>query len=104
MAVRRLRKRFVAGGVALVVLVGAGWFVQHHARQRRAEAGGGRAGPDHPAQLRDPDAHPIKTFVTGVAAQKATVSTTMAREIYFSKVLRGSGRPPRPAPVMQSIT
>ena len=29
MAVRRLRKRFVAGGVALVLLVGAGWFVQH---------------------------------------------------------------------------
>ena len=29
MAVRRLRKRFVAGGIAMLVLVGAGWFVQH---------------------------------------------------------------------------
>ena len=32
---------------------------------------------------------PVKAYVAGVAAQKATVKTTMSREIYFSRVLDG---------------
>ena len=35
---------------------------------------------------------PVKAYVAGVAAQQATVKTTMAREIYFSRVLDGIRR------------
>ena len=79
--------------VALVVLVGAGLDRPAPARSPRPEAGGGRAGR-RPARLSSETRtlRPIKTYVAGVAAQKATVSTTMAREIYFSQVLDGIRR------------
>ena len=35
---------------------------------------------------------PVKAFVAGVRPQQATVSTTMAHEIYFSQVLDGIRR------------
>ncbi|KQW46044.1 hypothetical protein ASC77_19300 [Nocardioides sp. Root1257] len=88
-AVRRLRTRFVAGGVALALLVGAGWFVQHQrvndakklvtVEKAETDRLSGEA-----KELTD-----IKTFVAGVDGQKQTVAATMGQEIYFSRVLSG---------------
>ena len=87
--VRRLRRRFVAGGVAMAVLVGAGWFVQHQ-RVNDAEklvaveqAETARLS-DQAQELTD-----IKVFVAGVDGQQRILAATMAQEIYFSDVLTG---------------
>lgn len=103
-AVRRLRQRFLAGGAALMVLVGAGWFVQHQrvndavklVAVERAET----------ARLSDQAAEltAIKTFVAGVDGQEQTVATTMAQEIYFSKVLSGLRAASPIGTTMQSIS
>jgi hypothetical protein len=103
-AVRRLRQRFLAGGAALAVLVGAGWFVQHQrvndavkmVTVERAET----------ARLSDQatELTAIKSFVAGVNGQKATVATTMAQEIYFSKVLSGLRAASPIGTEMQSIS
>lgn len=87
--VRRLRTRFVAGGVALAVLFGAGWFVQHQrvndakklvtVEQAETDRLSGQA----------QELTAIRTFVAGVDAQKQTVAQAMAQEIYFSGVLSG---------------
>ena len=103
-AVRRLRQRFLAGGVALAVLVGAGWFVQHQrvndavklVTVERAET----------TRLSDQakELTAIKTFVAGVNGQKQTVATTMAQEIYFSQVLSGLRAASPIGTSMQSIS
>lgn len=89
LAVRRLRKRFAAGAVALVLVAGAGWFVQHTrvADQQKLVAVEQAQTSRLSAETRTLTT--IRTFVTGVAAQQQTISTTMAHEIYFSKVLEG---------------
>ncbi len=89
LAVRRLRQRFVAAGVVLVLLAGAGWFVQHArvADQEKLIAIEQSQTGRLSAETRTLTS--IRTFVTGVAAQKQTVADTMAHEIYFSKVLEG---------------
>lgn len=103
-AVRRLRQRFLAGGAALMVLVAAGWFVQHQrvndavklVAVERAET----------ARLSDQAAEltAIKTFVAGVNGQEQTVATTMAQEIFFSKVLSGLRAASPIGTTMQSIS
>ncbi|GAB3781057.1 PilN domain-containing protein [Nocardioides ungokensis] len=104
MAVRRLRKRFVAGGVALVLLVGAGWFVQHMRVNDAQKLVAVEQAQTSRLSSQTQTLTTIKTFVTGVAAQKATVSTTMAREIYFSKVLAGLRAATPSGTSMQSIS
>jgi hypothetical protein len=89
LAVRRLRRRFVIAGAVLVVLVAAAWGAQHlrvaEAEQLLAveQAETARLTEETQALL------PVRAFVTGVQQQLATVSETMAREIYFSVVLDG---------------
>lgn len=89
MAVRRLRKRFVAGGVALLILVGAGWFLQHQRVSDAEKLVAVEQAETNRLSAQTQTLVTIKTYVTGVAAQEQTVQTTMAREIYFSKVLEG---------------
>lgn len=87
--VRQLRIRFAAGAVALVVLAAGLWTVQHlrisETRKLVAveQAETARLNSETRVLL------PVKAYVAGVAAQKATVKTTMSREIYFSRVLDG---------------
>lgn len=89
MATRRLRQRFVAAGVVLVLVVVGAWAVQHlrvdEAEQMLAveKAETGRLTAETQALA------PVRAYVTGVAAQKVTVQEAMAREIYFSEVLEG---------------
>lgn len=89
MAVRRLRQRFVAGGVALLLLVGAGWFLQHQRVSDAEKLVAVEQAETNRLTAQTQTLVTIKTYVTGVAAQEATVETTMAREIFFSKVLEG---------------
>ena len=88
-AVRRLRKRFVAGAVALVLVAGAGWFVQHARVADQEKLVAVEQAQTTRLSAQTQTLTKIRTFVTGVAAQKQTVATTMAHEIYFSKVLEG---------------
>lgn len=87
--VRRLRIRFAAGVVALAVLAAGLWTVQHlrisETRKLVAveQAETARLNSETRVLL------PVKAYVAGVAAQKATVKSTMSREIYFSRVLDG---------------
>ena len=89
---RRLRTRFAAGALALVMLAAALWTVQHlritEARKLVAveQAETARLNSETRTLL------PVKAYVAGVAAQQETVRTTMAREIYFSRVLDGIRR------------
>jgi hypothetical protein len=86
---RRLRHRFVAAGVVLVLLVGAGWALQH---LRVTEAGKLVAVEKAETARLNSQTHalaPVRTFVSGVALQERTVQDAMAREIYFSDVLAG---------------
>ncbi len=87
MAVRRLRQRFVAGGVALLLLVGAGWFLQHQRVSDAEKLVAVEQAETNRLSAQTQTLVTIKTYVTGVAAQEQTVQTTMAREIFFSKVL-----------------
>lgn len=89
MAVRRLRQRFVAGGFALLLLVGAAWVLQHQRVSDAQKLVAVEQAETNRLTSQTQTLVTIKTYVTGVAAQEQTVQTTMAREIYFSKVLEG---------------
>jgi hypothetical protein len=87
LATRRLRQRFTMGCVLAVLLVTAGWGLQslrvtqaeQVLRIERAETARLAAETQTLA--------PVRAFVATVEQQKVTVQTTMAREIYFSRVL-----------------
>jgi Tfp pilus assembly protein PilN len=103
-AVRRLRRRYVAGGMALLVLVGAGWFVQHSRVNDAEKLVRVEQAQTNRLSSQAQTLTTIKTFVTGVAAQKQTVAATMAREIYFSKVLEGIRAASPSGTTLQSIS
>ena len=92
LAARRLRIRFAVGALALVVLAAGLWTVQHlrisETRKLVAveQAETARLNSETRTLL------PVKAYVAGVASQQQTVSTTMAREIFFSRVLDGIRR------------
>jgi hypothetical protein len=89
MAARRLRRRFVVGGVALVLLVGASWGFQHvrvsEARKLVAVEQAETSRLTSQTQL----LAPVRTFVNGVAVQERTVQDAMGGEVYLSEVLDG---------------
>lgn len=87
-AARRLRQRFVAGGVALVLLVAAGWAVQHArvAEARKLVAVEQSETSRLTAQTQV--LAPVRAFVNGVAVQEKTVDDAMADEVLLSEVLR----------------
>lgn len=89
LAVRKLRHRFVAAGCLVVLLVVGGWAGQYlRVTQAEQLLAVEQAETDRLAVEAETLA-PIRAFVTGVAAQEQTVQSTMAREIYFSRVLAG---------------
>jgi hypothetical protein len=96
LATRKLRQRFVAAGAVVVLLVAAGWAVQHlrvtQAQQVLSieQAETARLTSETQALA------PVRAYVLGVEHQKQLVQETMANEVYFSRVLDGlrSAAPP----------
>jgi hypothetical protein len=101
---RRLRKRFVAGGAVLVVLVGAGWFVQHQRVSDSEKLLTVEQAETARLSQQSQQFTAIKTFVAGVDGQKQTLAATMAQEIYFSTVLSGLQAASPIGTSMQSIS
>lgn len=86
---RRLRHRFMAAGLVLLALVGAGWAVQHVRVSEAQKLVVVEQGETARLNARTQTLAPVRAFVSGVAAQEGTVQSAMAREIYFSSVLAG---------------
>ena len=103
MATRRLRQRFFAGAMVLVMVVAGGWAVQHlrvgEAEQMLAVEQAETARLTAETQT----LAPVRSYVTGVSVQKQTVQDAMAREIYFSQVLDGLERNTPSGAVLQSL-
>lgn len=89
LAARRLRHRFVAGGVALLLLVGGAWTAQHLRVAAAEKVVAVERAETSRLSAQTQVLAPVRTFVAGVAQQEVLVSTAMAGEIYFSEVLDG---------------
>jgi hypothetical protein len=89
MATRSLRRRFVTAGFALSLSLGAGWAMQlmrvNQAEQvlTIAQVEGARLTSQVHVLA------PVRAYVAAVAKRKHTVQTTMANEVYVSRVLDG---------------
>jgi len=89
MATRRLRRRFALTGCALALLIGVGWAAQE-LRVNQAEQG--LATEKSESTRLSSQTHalaPVRGYVATVEKQKRTVQSTMANEVYFSRVLDG---------------
>lgn len=87
LAARRLRRRFAAAALALVLLVLAVWGAQH-IRVAQAQQVLAVEQAETARLTRDTAAlAPVRTFITSVEQRKQLVADTMAEEIYFSRVL-----------------
>ncbi len=105
-ATRRLRQRFVVGGVALVLLVGGAWGFQHvRVTEARSLVAIEQAETNRLISQTQVLA-PVRTFVSGVAAQESTVQDAMSGEVYFSEVLDGirDATPPGAQLAMIAVT
>ena len=89
MAARRLRRRFVVGGLALVVLVGGGWAFQHVRVTETRKLVAVEQAETNRLNAQTQVLAPVRAFVNGVAVQETTVQTAMVGEVYFSEVLDG---------------
>lgn len=89
MAVRRLRQRFIAGGVALTLAMAAGWGVQHLRVGQAQQVLTIEAAETERLSKETKALAPVRLYVGQVAHQRTTVQETMANEIYFSNVLDG---------------
>ena len=87
MAVRSLQRRFAAAAVALVLLVGGGWLVQHMRSEQAAKLLVVEQGETARLTAKAEDLAPVSTYVATVAKQKILVSKTMATEALLSSVL-----------------
>lgn len=87
LAARRLRRRFVAGAVLLVMLMSAGWAAQHlravHADRILAIEEAERAA----LTSQTVELAPVRAFVMAVEKRKQTVTEAMRTEVRFSRVL-----------------
>jgi Tfp pilus assembly protein PilN len=89
MAARKLRHRFIAGGLMLVVLVGAATGAQHMRLKEAQKLVAVEQSETSRLTAQTQVLAPVKAFVNGVAVQQRTVDTAMANEVFFSEVLGG---------------
>lgn len=88
-AARRLRHRFLAGGLVVLLLVGAAAGAQHVRANQARKLVAVEQSETSRLTAQTQVLAPVRAFVNGVAVQERTVSGAMADEIYFSEVLRG---------------
>lgn len=89
LAARRLRHRFVLGGVALVLLVGGAWVVQNVRVNETQKLVAVEQEETNRLTSQTQVLAPVRSFVGGVAVQVSTVQDAMTGEVYFSEVLAG---------------
>lgn len=89
MSARRLRRRFVVAGVAMVLLVGGAWAFQHVRVTESRKLVAVEQAETSRLSSQTQVLAPVRTFVNGVAVQESTVQDAMAGEVYFSEVLDG---------------
>ena len=89
MAARRLRRRFVAGGLGLLVVVGAATAAQHMRISEAEKVVAVEQSETDRLTAQTQVLAPVKAFVNGVAVQERTVQGAMADEVLFSDVLGG---------------
>jgi hypothetical protein len=87
MAVRTLRRRFVAAGIGLVLLVGGGWGVQHLRSVQADKLLTVEHGETSRLTARTQELTGVSTYIAAVANQKVVVKKTMATEALLSEVL-----------------
>lgn len=89
MATRRLRRRFVVAGCALVLLLGAGWSVQHLRVGQAEQVLTVEQAETARLTAQTQELAPVRAFVAAVDQQKVTVQEAMRNEVYLSRVLSG---------------
>ncbi len=89
LAARRLRHRFVAGGVVMMLLVGGAWAFQHVRVDEAHKLVAVEQAETTRLTGQTQVLAPVRTFVSGVAVQQGTVQGAMANEVYVSEVLDG---------------
>lgn len=89
LAARRLRHRFVAGGLVMLLLVGGAWTFQHLRVEETRKLVAVEQAETTRLTGQTQVLAPVRTFVNGVAVQQSTVETAMADEVYVSDVLDG---------------
>lgn len=86
---RRLRHRFAAAGVALLMLVGAATALQHVRVEQARKLVAVEEAETNRLATQTRRLAPVRAFVDGVARQERTVGTAMAPEVWLSDVYRG---------------
>lgn len=89
MAARRLRRRFVAAGVVLVLLVGGAWAYQHVRVADADKLVAIEAATTSRLISQTERLQPVRVYVDGVAVQQVTVQAAMADDVHLSEVLEG---------------
>jgi Tfp pilus assembly protein PilN len=89
MAARRLRGRFAAAGVMLVLLLGAATGFQHTRVTEAQKRVAVEQAETNRLTAQTQVLAPVKAFVNGVTLQQHTVDAAMADEVYVSEVLGG---------------
>ena len=89
LATRRLRRRFAVAAVALALLVGAGWAVQHLRIGQAEEVLRVEKQETTRLTAQTNELAPVRTYVATVGQQKVVVQEAMADEVYLSRVLTG---------------
>jgi hypothetical protein len=87
-ATRLLRRQFAFACLVLVFVIAAGWSVQHFRVLNAQEALVVEQGESVGLATETQALTPVKTYVASVLQQQLTVQETMAREVYFSDILR----------------
>jgi hypothetical protein len=88
-ATRRLRQRFAAAAALLVILVGAGWTVQHMRVGDEREVLVAKQAETTRLTLKTQELEPVQMFIATVDQQMVTVKEAMEGELYMSRVLTG---------------
>lgn len=89
MSASRLRHRFVAVGLVLVLAVGGAWTFQHLRVAEAEKLVAVEQAETARLTAETQELQPVRVFVNGVAAQELTVQSAMADDVYLSRVLDG---------------